>query len=305
MAKSYKKKKKNNDIELTPDRERGSSINWYPGHMAKALRQVKERMKGVDIILEIRDARVPMTSGNAALDKTIGDKQKLIALNKSDLADPELVKEWGDWFRKQGTEHIFVNSLNKHTLKKLVEQARQSVLKRKIASGSKAPAQTLRMMVIGLPNTGKSTFINTLAGRKVARTADKPGHTQSQQWVTISKDLELMDTPGIMPPNISTDEQGYWLCSIHAIKDEIVGKEDVAFFIINYLLSIKSDEFLSQYNLESFDMSPLEILDQIASDRKCIKQKGNIDYERVYAIILSDFRSGKLGNICFEKPPLT
>ncbi|MCK5884302.1 MAG: ribosome biogenesis GTPase YlqF [Bacteriovoracaceae bacterium] len=304
MGKGHKNRTRRTDVELTPDRVSGSTINWYPGHMAKALRQVKEKMKGVDIILEIRDARVPLTSGNAALEKTIGGKQKIVALNKCDLADPKAIEKWSSWFKKNNVDHLFVNSLNKSSLKKLVDQARKSVIERKIASGSIAPGSSLRMMVIGLPNTGKSTFINTLAGKKVARTADRPGHTQSQQWVNIDKDLLLMDTPGIMPPDIATDEQGYWLCAIHAIKDDIIGKEEVAFFVMRYFLEKKSTQFMERYNLPNLEVTPLEVLDKIAVDRKCLMQKGLPDYERVYGIILHDFRSGDLGHICLEHPPV-
>ena len=161
----------------------------------------------------------------------------------------------------------------------------------------------LRLMVIGLPNTGKSSIINQLANKKATKVADKPGQTQVQQWITIDKDLELLDTPGVMPPNIESEEHGLWLSAIHAIPDAIVGEEAPAIFIVKYFLKIESPEFKERYKLNSFDLSVDEAFEKIAKARGCIKQKGLPDLDRVYKHILLDFRSGELGKCCFGVPP--
>ncbi len=176
--------------------------NWYPGHMAKALREVKKRLTLVDIVLEIRDARVPLASGNRALDAEVGNKCKLIVLNKSNLADEALLGQWNEWFEAQGTPFIFVNCFDKPALKKIVSIGRKIVEKnRRDCNPDYVATKTkLKMMIVGLPNTGKSTIINQLANRGATKVADKPGLTQIQQWITIENDVELLDTPGIMPP---------------------------------------------------------------------------------------------------------
>jgi ribosome biogenesis GTPase A len=161
----------------------------------------------------------------------------------------------------------------------------------------------LKLMVIGLPNTGKSTIINQLANKKATKVADKPGQTQIQQWITIDKDLELMDTPGVMPPNIEKEEHGLWLSAIHAIPDSIVGEETPAIFLVKYFLKVKSEEFKARYKLDSFEMTVDEAFEKIAKARGCIRQKGLPDLDRVYKHILLDFRNGELGKCCFGLPP--
>ncbi|MBA2404976.1 MAG: ribosome biogenesis GTPase YlqF [Bdellovibrionales bacterium] len=290
------------DVGAPPDK---AVFNWYPGHMAKALRQIKEKLKTVDIVLEIRDARVPLISGNKALDATLGNKSRLILLNKVNLADPLMVKEWHAWFTAQGVPFIFANCFEKNELKKVINLARKIVEGKRLECNPEMTDQKakLRLMVIGLPNTGKSTIINQLANKSATKVADKPGQTQMQQWITIDKDLELLDTPGVMPPNIEKEEHGLWLCAIHAIPDSIVGEEMPALFLIKHLLKAQSSDFKERYKLESFEISLDEAVVQIAKARGCLKQKGLPDLDRVYKLILQDFRKGELGKYCFGTPP--
>jgi ribosome biogenesis GTPase A len=280
-------------------------FNWYPGHMAKALREIKQKLKLVDIVLEIRDARVPMASGNKALDAEVGNKCKLIVLNKANLADPALLDQWEIWFEEQGTPFVFVNCFDKPAMKKVVSIGRKIVEKNRVACDpTHVPTKTkLKMMIVGLPNTGKSTIINQLANRQATKVADRPGYTQIQQWIQIENDVELLDTPGIMPPMIEKEEHGLWLSAIHAIPDAIGGEETIAIFVINHLLKIQSPEFFERYKIETPEITVDEALLKIATLRGCLKQKGLPDLERVYKLVLAEFRTGELGKTCFGVPP--
>jgi ribosome biogenesis GTPase A len=274
--------------------------------MNKAIRQIKSKLKLVDIILEIRDARVPLVSGNSALNEALGVKNKLIVLNKTNLADPVNVSLWKEWFKTQDENYLFINALNKSSISEITNKSKQLVLENfKINNPGKDAPNKLSMMIVGLPNTGKSTLINRMSTRNVARTADKPGHTQSQQWIKVEQDFLLLDTPGIMPPKIATKEHGLWLTSIHAIPSKIVPDETTAIFLIQYLMNLKSPGLIEKYGFEHFDMSFIEAFDHIGNKRKCIIKKGEIDYERVYKILLADFRSGGLGLFSFERPPVS
>lgn len=291
--------------ENDPSAPREAVFNWYPGHMAKALREIKQKLKMVDIVLEIRDARVPMASGNRNLAESLGQKRRLIVLNKANLADPEMVEKWGQWFEAQGEPHVFINCFDKPSMKKVVSMARKIVeANRRECNPDYVETKTkLKMMIVGLPNTGKSTIINQLANKSATKVADKPGQTVLQQWITVDGDIELLDTPGVMPPQLDKGEHALWLSAIHAIPDDIAGEDDTAVFIVKHLLAIKSKEFLERFKLESFDLSVDETLQKIATLRGCLKQKGLPDLDRVYKLILAEFRKGELGKTCFGVPP--
>lgn len=305
MKNKIKNKNQLDDIELTPDSPVQSGINWYPGHMARAIREIKEKLKLVDIVLEIRDARAPLASGNTALDVTLRQKSRLIIFNKANLADPMSVHQWEEWFKKVGEPFIFLDCFDKSSMKKVMSMARTIVdQKRKDSNPDTYQYKAkLKMMIIGLPNTGKSTIINQLANRNASKTADRPGQTKVQQWIIIDKDLELLDTPGVMPPMLENEEHGFWLSALHAIPDEAVGEELPAKFLVQYFKEKSSKEFKERYKLESLEISVEEILDKVAVLRGCLKQKGLPDLERVYKLILLDFRKGELGKICFGIPP--
>lgn len=293
------------DIELTPDTPVKSGINWYPGHMARAIREIKEKLKLVDIVLEVRDARAPLASGNIMLDETLRQKSRLILLNKVNLADPKMIHQWDEWYKERGEPYMFIDCFDKGAMKKVMALARSIVdQKRKDSNPDTYVAkEKLKLMVIGLPNTGKSTIINQLANRNATKTADRPGQTQVQQWIVIDKDLDLLDTPGVMPPSLAKEEHGMWLSAIHAIPDDIVGEELPARFIIEHLKGLNSIGLKERYKLETLDISVEEILLKIATLRGCVRQKGLPDLERVYKLILIDFRKGDLGKYCFGIPP--
>jgi ribosome biogenesis GTPase A len=279
--------------------------NWYPGHMAKALREVKQKLNLVDLVFEIRDARVPLVSGNSDMTEGVGAKPKLIVLNKTNLADPAIVAKWTEWFNKEEIPHIFVNCFNKASMKKAISMARKIIeTNRRKSNPDYVEAKIkLKLMIVGLPNTGKSTIINQLVNRNATKVADKPGQTQIQQWIRVENDIELLDTPGIMPPKIDLEQHGLWLSAIHAIPDHIAGEESIALFVIQHLLERESPEFFERYKLESPDLSLDAVLLKIATLRGCVRQKGLPDLERVYKLVLAEFRKGELGITCFEAPP--
>lgn len=286
--------------ERPDDYVKASTINWFPGHMAKALRQVKESLKKVNLILEVRDARVPLTTGNNSIHEAIGQKNHLIILNKVNLISDEDRQKWQEYFEKTDCPFIFLNSFNKESVAQLMSIARNLVQsKREEGSGNTG----LKIMVLGLPNTGKSTIINHIVDKKATRAADKPGHTKCQQWVTLEQGVFLMDTPGIMPPRIDTDEQGYWLCAIHAIRDEILGEDTVAHFVISYILKRNKMAIANRYKVEELKDDANEVIEQVALSRNFIVKGGVADLNRAYKVILQDFRKGELGEYCFESPP--
>ena len=284
--------------------EPGAAFNWFPGHMLKAMREIKNRAAMVDLVIEIRDARVPVVSGNKSLNSSLNNKSRLILLNKVNLADTTAIAKWEEYFEKEGTPFMFINILEKATMKTVMAKARKIIQDKRTASNEGIEAKTkFKFMVIGLPNTGKSTFINQLANRNATKTADKPGQTRVQLWVTVDEDLQLLDTPGVMPPQIESDEHKIWLSTINAIPDEIIGEEDPACYLVKYFMKRKSQQFLDRYKLESFDLGLEEVLLKIATVRGCLKPKGVIDVDRVYKLILMDFRQGELGKAMFGNPP--
>lgn len=291
--------------ENDPSAPSTAVFNWYPGHMAKALREIKQKLKMIDVVLEIRDARVPLASGNSALDEGVGQKQKLIVFNKANLADPEKMQLWSEYFESKEIPHIFVNCFDKPSLKKVVSMARKMATEnRKQTNPDYVETKTkLRLMIVGLPNTGKSTIINQLANRSATKVADKPGQTQIQQWIHLENDVDLLDTPGVMPPMMTRPEYALWLSAIHAIPDDISGEEDTAVFLVKHLIGIKSKKFYERFKMDPSITDVDEAFVKIATVRGCLKQKGLPDLDRVHKIVLAEFRAGELGVTCFGLPP--
>ncbi len=281
-------------------------INWLPGHMTKAIENITSQLKMVDIVLEIRDARSPIVTGNNSLNRQLRDKSRLIVLNKTNLADPNIVKLWTKWFSKQCEPFVFINCFESHSLKQIIKMTKDIVNKKRLKSNPTCTEKSkFKLMIVGLPNTGKSTIINRLAKKNATKVADVPGKTKHQLWVNVSSDLAILDTPGVLPPSVESDEHGLWLSALYTIPDKIMEVENTACFIIEHLLRIESSVFKKHYKLESFDLDIVKTLDQIAKLRGCIRKKNEYDYERVYTIILNDFRSGKLGPISFGHPPIS
>jgi ribosome biogenesis GTPase A len=276
-------------------------INWFPGHMNKAMRQILDGIKKVDIVLEIRDARSPLTTGNKSLHEKIKNKSRLIVINKTNLAEASVVDQWKTWFDSKGEPYIFINCFDKGSMKKVVSLAKKVVDEKRGAERS--AKSKMKMMIVGLPNTGKSTIINKLASRNATKVAAKPGQTQVQLWVKINDDLQLLDTPGVMAPIIDTYEQGIWLCALHAIPDKVVTPEIPACYIVEHFVKHKSAQFKEHYKIKEFKDDLIETLNEIAVNRGCVRKKNEFDYERVYQLVLNDFRKGDLGPVSFGLPP--
>ncbi len=297
------KRKAKTDLMLTPERESNTKINWYPGHMLKATKQLTERIKKVDIIWELRDARAPLMTANFELKRIIGEKSKLIIVNKCDLIPDEALESWKIYFEKSPDTAIFISSTTKENLNQIVNAA-YDILNRKfkISKPKEERSKRIKAMIVGIPNCGKSTLINSLVNRKAARAANKPGHTTAQQWINLDSNTQLLDTPGIMPPRIDSDEHGRILSALHSIPDTIIGKDEVALFITRYLMNHHLEELKRFYKLEDDCSSDIHYLEAIGRIRGAISKANSIDFERVYQMIINDFRSGAICKFCFNLP---
>ena len=282
-------------IKLTPDHSE-QFINWFPGHMNKAIKEIKGKLKLVDIILEVCDARAPQLTRNFYLEEKLGNKKKILIFNKENLADPKITKLWKEYLSELNIDHIFLNITDKSATQKLL-----LLIQKSCSHLTKAQQSSL---IIGLPNTGKSTLINRLVNKNVAKTANRPGQTRTQQLIKVNDNLSLLDTPGIMPPKIEHQEDGLKLAALNSIPSHIVSQEDSAIFLLKYLIKNYPENLRSKYEIKELSGDILEILDQIGQRRKCLLKKGQIDYQRVYDILLSEFQEGKLGSISLEAPPL-
>ena len=278
-------------------------IQWYPGHMMKAKRQMQEDMKLIDLIIELVDARVPRASRNPDIDQLGKQKSRLILLNKSDMADERQNQMWLEYFKKQGFYALLADSRNKTTLRSiqpLVAEACKEKLERDARRGIKH--RPIRAMVAGIPNVGKSTFINSYAGRACAKTGNRPGVTKGKQWIRLGKGLELLDTPGILWPKFDDPEVGERLAMIGSVRDEILNTEELSLKLIAFLMEAYPGILEGRYALKE-EGAPLEILRQIAESRKCLVRGSELSYEKAAGILMDDFRSGKLGRITLEQAP--
>lgn len=278
------------------------NYQWYPGHMTKAKRMMQEDIKLIDLVIEIIDARVPLSSRNPDIDELGKNKARLIILNKSDLADERKNDAWAAWFQEKGCFTAKVNARSGAGMKK-IQDTIQEACKEKIERDRKRGIMNrpVRAMVVGIPNAGKSTFINTLAGKACAKTGNKPGVTKGKQWIRLNKNIELLDTPGILWPKFEDQLVGLKLAVVGSIKDELLQSEELAMWLIGYLRSEYAGLLAERYQIEE-EGTDLEILERIAQSRGC-KLKGNLpDYPKTAALIVEDFRSGRLGRITLEKP---
>ncbi|GAB1375641.1 MULTISPECIES: ribosome biogenesis GTPase YlqF [Lactococcus] len=276
-----------------------ATIQWFPGHMSKARRQVQENLKYVDFVIELVDARLPISSRNPMLDKIIGDKPRLIALNKADLADRNAVKSWVEFFEKQGIIALAINSKEAHTAKRLTVAAK-TLMADKLARNAERGIQnsSLRTMIVGIPNAGKSTLMNRLAGKKVAVTGNKPGVTKGQQWLRTNKELEILDTPGILWPKFEDDQVGLKLALTGAIKDQLLPMDDVTIFGLQYFLENYQAATMKRLRMKEADLE-LEIPDLIME----LTQRFGFrdDYDRFYQMFVKDVRDGRMGEYCLDK----
>ncbi|RSL31251.1 ribosome biogenesis GTPase YlqF [Salibacterium salarium] len=279
------------------------SIQWYPGHMEKARRQVTEELKRVDMVIELADARVPLSSRNPMLDSILQDKPRLLVLTKSDMADPNVTDQWLEYFKNEGTEAVALNALQNKGAKPLIEKSQKvtAPLFEKMKRKGIRP-RAIRAMIIGIPNVGKSTVINRLVGKKTAKTGDKPGITKAQQWLKVGRDMELLDTPGILWPKFENQLVGYRLAATGAIKDELLDFEDISLFTVNLLKTRYPSALLERYNLDTLPEEDRALFEKIGQKRGLLQLGGYIDEEKCAEIILRDVRGQKLGRISFETP---
>lgn len=277
------------------------NINWFPGHMKKTKELIIDNLKLVDIVLEIIDGRIPESSRNPMLDEIIADKPRMIIMNKSDLSDPVYNKEWIQKFKDEGIPAIAMNSKDKVPVDKIYREAK-NLLGEKFKKNEEKNIDNplIRMMIVGVPNSGKSTFINKVSKKKGARVGNRPGITQTKQWIKTGSNIQLLDTPGVLWPKFE-EKIGLHLSFTNAIKDEVLNIEDLTLKFIEEMKEIKPEALRERYGVDP-EESAIEIYEQIAKKRGAIIAGGDFDYTRAANIILNDFRSGKLGKISLERP---
>ena len=276
------------------------NINWYPGHMKKTKEDIEKNLKLVDIVLEIIDARIPESSRNPMLDDILKDKPRMIIMNKSDLADPKENQRWINKFKNEGIISLPMNSKEKINVGKIYDMAREILAdKFKKYEEKEIENPIIRMMIVGVPNSGKSTFINNVANRKGARVGNRPGVTQTKQWIKTNSNLQLLDTPGVLWPKFD-DRTGLHLSYTNAIKDEILNIEDLTLYFLRELAESYPENLKERYGVDP-SMEAIDIYEAIAKRRGAIIAGGDFDYTRTATIILNDFRTGKLGRITLEK----
>ncbi len=274
---------------------------WFPGHMTKAMRQMKEDMKLIDLVIELLDARIPFSSRNPEIDTLGQNKARLVLLNKADLADENQNNRWVEYFKEKGIIALKINSKNKQGIKE-INNAVSVACREKIERNKKRGIlnRPIRAMVVGIPNVGKSTFINAYAGKNCAKTGNKPGVTKGKQWIRLNKNLELLDTPGILWPKFDDQTIGMHLAFIGSMNDHILDISELAYQLIKLLNHLYPNVIKERYSIEGND-DPLQIMYQIAEARGC-KRKGNQpDLEKTSGLLLDDFRNGKLGRITLER----
>ncbi|WP_040948637.1 ribosome biogenesis GTPase YlqF [Gorillibacterium massiliense] len=284
------------------------TIQWFPGHMTRARRQIEEKLKLIDVAIELLDARIPLSSRNPMIDTILKGKPRLVLLNKQDLADPRATAEWVDYFKNNGLEALPIDANSGNRVKEIVPRCKE-LMAAKIAQQIKKgiKPRPIRALIVGIPNVGKSTLINQLAGKKAAVTGDKPGVTKGQQWIRTNDDLELLDTPGILWPKFEDQAVGVRLAATGAIRDEVLHSEDIVFYAIRYMLPQYAKELSERYDADaSFDPNDNEaiigFMEAVGRKRGCLISGGRVDLEKASNILLRDLRDGKIGRITLEHP---
>ena len=279
------------------------NIQWYPGHMTKAKRAMKEDVKLVDLVIELVDARAPLASRNPDIDSLAAGKGRVILLNKADLASEKANAAWITYFESQGFQVMKIDARAKATLKQLnalIQEACKEKIERDRRRG--ILNRPVRAMVVGIPNVGKSTFINSFAGKAAAKTGNKPGVTKGNQWIRLNKQVELLDTPGILWPKFEDQRVGLLLAFLGSINDEILEKDELASELADYLRNITPGLLKERYGIEENGKKPYELLDEIAAARACLTKGGVNDLTKAARLLLDEFRGGKFGRITLEMP---
>lgn len=286
--------------------EQVPAIQWFPGHMAKTRRLMKANLPYVDIVIELRDAKIPLSSGNPELPSMIGAKKRIILLNKCDTADPAVTAKWVAWFQKNGIAALPVDSKTGKGLNAflpLVRSELSELLERRAEKGTSG--RPIRMMIVGIPNVGKSSFINRMAGEKRAKVEDRPGVTRDKQWVTVSKDVELLDMPGVLWPKFEDPAVGERLAVTGAVKDQVVDLELLAMRLLSWIRD-GYPELLSRYKItpeEAAGLEQYELLELVGRKRGMLISGGEVNTERAAITVLDEYRGGKLGHLSLETPP--
>ncbi len=278
------------------------NIQWYPGHMTKAVRMMQENIKLIDLIIELVDARIPFSSRNPDIDELGKNKSRIVLLNKSDLADPVWNRQWMEYFQKQGAYVLEINSKTGAGIKAingLVQEACREKLERDRKRG--IVNRPVRAMVAGIPNVGKSTFINAFAGKACTKTGNKPGVTKGKQWIRLNKNLELLDTPGILWPKFEDQQVGLNLAYIGSVNDDVIVLEELACHLLDTLHQLYPKAVEERYHIEWKEKS-VENLEEIARSRGCFQKGEALDLKKAAGILLDDFRSGRLGRMTLERP---
>lgn len=276
---------------------------WYPGHMTKAKRQMQEDIKLVDLVIELVDARIPVSSHNPDIDELGKNKFRLVLLNKADLADEKKNQAWCEYYKQKGIYAVRLDSRSRANMKEVQSVIQEACSKKQERDRRRGILnRPVRAMVAGIPNVGKSTFINSFAGKACTKTGNKPGVTKGKQWIRLHKNVELLDTPGILWPKFEDQTVGLHLALIGSMKDDLLNKDEMALALIAELKRQYAGVLSARYELEE-TAEPLEIFTQLARNRNCLKKGGELDYGKAAALLLDEFRGGKLGRITIEAPP--
>ena len=279
-------------------------IQWFPGHMAKTKRLIIEHLKAVDVAAELLDARIPLASANPMVEELLSGKPRIVILNKADLADPEMTKAWESYYKRKGVAAVSMscgNGKDKKKFLRLIKEATGPMLEKWKRRGLKT--RSVRIMILGIPNVGKSTLINFISGTAVARTANTPGHTRGKQWVRLSQGLDLLDTPGVLWPKFEDQVAALRLAATGAIAGDVFDADTVVPELMRVLARTAPDALREKYGIEDAAADPQILLAQAGKRRGCILPGGAIDYARAQTMILNDFRSGKLGRITLDAVP--
>ena len=279
------------------------NIQWYPGHMTKTRRQMEQDLKQVDAVCEIMDARIPISSRNPDIDSICGNKPRMVILNRLDLADPDATARWAAHFRKQGIAAVATDCKSRKGITQFTPAVRQLLEEKIQRDASRGMTRALRIMIVGIPNVGKSTLINQISGRKGAKAENRPGVTRGKQWVTVDKDLLLMDTPGILWPKFEDPNVGMMLAYTGAVKDGVMDLEELACRLMELLWKHYPKLIQERYGIESDPDTPgWQLLEQAGRKRGFLLARGEINTERMAKVLIDEFRGGKLGRLTLEVP---